>query len=44
MTDYSNGIVYKLCCNDPAITDIYVGSTLNMKSRKYEHITSVPDK
>ena len=37
MTDYSNGIVYKLCCNDPAITDIYVGSTLNMKSRKYEH-------
>jgi len=35
--DYSKGQIYKLCCLDPTITDIYVGSTLNFKNRKYEH-------
>lgn len=35
--DYSNTIIYKLCCNDPNITDVYVGSTTNWTNRKNEH-------
>jgi len=38
--DYSNSIIYKLCCNDPNVTEIYVGSTTNFKSRKYCHKTN----
>lgn len=37
MPYYENSLVYKLCCNDPEITDIYVGSTCNFKVRKYGH-------
>jgi len=35
--DYSNTIIYKLCCKDPSITDIYVGHTTNFKNRKCGH-------
>jgi hypothetical protein len=35
--DYSNTIIYKLCCNDPTITDIYVGHTTNWTNRKTSH-------
>lgn len=35
--DYSNTIIYKLCCNDPSITDIYVGHTTNFTNRKRSH-------
>jgi hypothetical protein len=35
--DYSNTIIYKLCCNDPTITDIYVGHTTNWTNRKGCH-------
>ena len=35
--DYSNVSFYKLCCNDPSITDIYVGHTTNFTKRKNEH-------
>lgn len=35
--DYSNTIIYKLCCNDPSITDIYVGHTTNFTNRKRQH-------
>ena len=35
--DYSNTIIYKLCCNDPSITDIYVGHTTNFTKRKNLH-------
>ena len=35
--DYSNTIVYKLCCNDLQITDIYIGHTTDFKSRKATH-------
>ena len=35
--DYSNTIIYKLCCNDPSITDVYVGHTTNFTRRKQEH-------
>ena len=34
---YNNGIIYKLCCKDTAIKDIYVGSTCAFRRRKYEH-------
>ena len=35
--DYSNSFVYKLCCNDTDITEIYIGSTTNMRQRKAVH-------
>jgi len=36
-TDYSQTIIYKLCCKDPLITDIYIGHTKNFKQRKNTH-------
>jgi len=38
--DYSKTIIYKLCCNDINITEIYIGSTTDFKARKYQHKTS----
>ena len=35
--DYSKGLIYKLCCKDPTITNIYIGSTTNMRTRKNRH-------
>ena len=35
--DYSNTVIYKIVCNDPTITDIYVGSTCNFANRKWRH-------
>ncbi len=35
--DYSNTIIYKICCKDEIIKDIYVGHTTNFKKRKYQH-------
>ena len=32
--DYSNGIIYKLCCNDAHIDTIFLGSTTNFRSKK----------
>jgi len=37
MPDYSKTIIYKLCCKDTEITDIYIGSTVNFKLRKCAH-------
>ncbi len=37
MVNYSKGLIYKLCCNDTNITDIYVGSTTNFVRRKCNH-------
>lgn len=37
MPDYSKSIIYKLCCNDTNITDIYIGSTSNFSRRKTQH-------
>lgn len=34
---YNRGKIYKLCCKDANITDIYVGSTLNHYKRKHGH-------
>jgi hypothetical protein len=36
-TDYSKTIIYKICCNDLNIRDIYIGSTTNFRARKYKH-------
>jgi len=38
--DYSNTIIYKLCCNDPSITEIYIGHTTNFTQRKHNHHSS----
>lgn len=37
MTKYDKSIIYKICCKDLSIQDIYVGSTTNFRNRKYEH-------
>lgn len=37
MANYNNTIVYKLCCKDTDITDIYIGSTCNFARRKQQH-------
>jgi len=37
--DYSNTIIYKICCKDETITDMYVGHTTNFIQRKYAHKT-----
>ena len=37
MPNYSNSVVYKLCCKDPLIKDTYVGSTTNFTVRKTLH-------
>jgi len=34
---YCNSVIYKLCCKDPSILDIYVGSTTNFTNRKRQH-------
>ena len=39
MVNYSNSIIYKLCCLDSSITDIYIGSTTNKTRRKNHHKT-----
>ena len=36
---YNNGTIYKLCCKDPTIKDIYVGSTCAFRRRKNAHKT-----
>ena len=38
--DYSKGKIYKLCCKDVNVKEIYVGSTINMKNRKNGHKTN----
>ena len=35
--NYQKSVIYKICCKDPEITDIYVGSTTNFKRRMSEH-------
>jgi len=41
--DYSKTIIYKLCCKDTLITDIYVGHTKNFTQRKNTHKFSCCD-
>tara|TARA_R110002153_G_scaffold149145_5_gene300584 strand:+ start:102 stop:770 length:669 start_codon:yes stop_codon:yes gene_type:complete len=37
MPDYSKTIIYKICCKDINIKEIYVGSTCNFINRVYNH-------
>ncbi len=37
MVNYGNSMIYKLCCKDTNITDIYIGSTTNFYRRKSQH-------
>lgn len=35
MPDYSKGKIYKICSDDPDITDIYIGSTIQDLSKRF---------
>ena len=35
--DYSKTMIYKLCCKNPEINDVYIGHTTNYTKRKYQH-------
>lgn len=35
--DYSNCVIYKICCKDPSITYEYYGHTTNKTKRKQHH-------
>ena len=37
MSKYEKTIIYKLCCNDTSITDIYIASSINFDSMKFQH-------
>ena len=37
MPNYQDALIYKLCCKDTDITDIYIGSTTSFRHRKSEH-------
>jgi len=37
MVNYQKSCIYKLCCNDLNIKDIYIGSTTNFTKRKMSH-------
>ena len=43
MPNYQESIIYKLCCKDTTIDDIYIGSTTNFRRRKYQHKSSCND-
>tara|TARA_R110001592_G_scaffold12280_2_gene58897 strand:+ start:537 stop:1139 length:603 start_codon:yes stop_codon:yes gene_type:complete len=38
--DYSKGFIYKLCCLDVNVKEIYIGSSTNFKQRKSNHKTN----
>jgi predicted GIY-YIG superfamily endonuclease len=38
--NYTNTSIYKLCCKNLNISDIYVGHTTNMRKRKWQHKTA----
>ena len=38
--NYAESCVYKLCCKNPLITEIYVGSTTSFRNRKNQHKTA----
>ena len=40
LINFSKTIVYKICCKDESICDLYVGHTTNFVKRKYFHQTS----
>jgi predicted patatin/cPLA2 family phospholipase len=41
--NYSNTIIYKICCKDLSISEVYIGSTTDFRRRKNSHKTSCND-
>ena len=41
---YENGLIYKIVCNDPNITDCYIGSTTNIVKRRQSHKSACNNK
>ena len=39
MVNYEKSVIYKLCCKDIHIQEIYIGSTTNFSRRKNQHKT-----
>ena len=37
MPDYNNNCIYKICCKDENIKELYIGHTTNFKRRKWQH-------
>jgi len=37
MSNYQNGLIYRICCRDINIKEQYVGSTIDFKDRKSKH-------
>jgi len=37
MSEYNNSVIYKMCCKDESVPDIYIGSTTNFQNRKQQH-------
>ena len=37
MVNYSQSIIYKICCRNTDIKEIYIGSTTNFRLRKCHH-------
>ena len=37
LIDYSKTVIYKICCLDKSIQDLYIGHTTNFTKRKYQH-------
>jgi hypothetical protein len=35
--DYTKGVIYKIVCKDPLVTEKYVGSTTDLTRRRSEH-------
>jgi len=40
-SDYSTTVIYKITCNDPNITDKYVGHTIDFVRRRKEHKNNI---
>jgi hypothetical protein len=35
--DYSKTVIYKICCKDLSISNLYIGNTTNLVKRRYQH-------
>lgn len=44
MVNYGQNVIYKLCCKNPEIKNIYVGHTTNFRRRKSEHKSDCENK
>ena len=42
--NYSKAVIYKICCKNPDVTDVYVGSTTEFSKRKNGHKTACNNK